>query len=152
MSLWKKLLMKINILNCNTIHIYTDGACRENPGPAGCGVILIYNSHIKEYSEYIGKATNNIAELTAIKIGLEALKSKNIPIVIYSDSSYSIGVLSQNWKPKKNKMLILKIKDLIHSFDNIKFVKVKGHSGDKHNERADKIANLAVKQHIDAYQ
>ena len=136
----------------NKIHIYTDGACSGNPGPAGYGAILIYNSHVKEFSDYIGKATNNIAELTAIKIGLEAVKNKNIPVIIYSDSSYSIGVLSNGWKAKKNKELIQEIKSLILTFENIEFVKVKGHSDNKLNERADKIANLAVKQHINAYQ
>ena len=135
-----------------TIHIYTDGACSGNPGPAGYGAILIYNSHVKEFSEYIGKATNNIAELTAIKIGLEAVKNKNIPVVIYSDSSYSIGVLSNGWKAKKNKELIQEIKSLMLTFESIEFVKVKGHSDNKLNERADKIANLAIKQHIDAYR
>ncbi len=135
-----------------TIHIYTDGACSGNPGPAGYGVILIYNSHVKEFSEYIGEATNNIAELTAIKVGLEAVKTKNIPIIIYSDSSYSIGVLSSGWKAKKNKELIQKIKSLIQTFENIEFMKVKGHSDNKLNERVDKIANLAVRQHLDAYQ
>ena len=134
------------------IHIYTDGACSGNPGPAGYGAILIYNSHVKEFSEYIGEATNNIAELTAIKKGLEAVKNKNIPVVIYSDSSYSIGVLSNGWKAKKNKELIQEIKSLMLTFESIEFVKVKGHSDNKLNERADKIANLAVKQHIDAYR
>ena len=136
----------------NKIHIYTDGACRGNPGPAAYGSILVYNSHVKEFSDYIGKATNNIAELIAIKKGLEAVKNKKIPVVIYSDSSYSIGVLSKGWKPKKNKELIQEIKSLMLTFENIKFVKVKGHSGNKLNERADQIANLAIKQHIDAWE
>jgi len=113
---------------------------------------MVYNGHIKELSEYIGKATCNIAELTAIKKGLEAVKNKKLPVIIYSDSSYSIGVLSKDWKAKKNKALIQEIKSLIQTFEDIEFVKVEGHSDDKMNQRADKIANLAVKQHLDAYQ
>jgi len=115
-------------------------------------VVMVYNGHVKEFSEYIGEATNNIAELTAIKKGLEAVKNKNFPVIIYSDSDYSIGVLSKDWKAKKNKELIQEIKSFIQTFENIEFVKVEGHSDDKLNARADKIANLAVKQHVDAYR
>jgi ribonuclease HI len=76
------------------IHVFTDGACSGNPGPAGVGVVLYYNEHKKEISKFIGNATNNIAELTAIKIGLEAIKStyRNLPVIIYTDSAYSLKI------------------------------------------------------------
>jgi len=126
--------------NNNTVHMYTDGACRGNPGPAGSGIYMKYNEHKKEISEYIGHATNNIAELKAIKIGLESLNIKDKPIVIYSDSAYCIGLFTKDWKPKANKELISEMKKLIDKFDDIKFVKVKGHSTNYGNNKADELA------------
>ena len=58
------------------IRIYTDGACSGNPGPAGIGVVMQYGQHRKEISRYVGTATNNIAELEAIKVGLQSVKNK----------------------------------------------------------------------------
>jgi ribonuclease HI len=130
----------------NCIKIYTDGASSGNPGPAGIGVLLIYEKNKKEISEYIGIATNNIAELTAIKRALAELKRKDLPVRIFSDSSYSIGLLTQNWKPKKNIALVKEIKALMARFSNLKFIKVKGHSGIKENEVADFLATSAIKK------
>jgi len=141
----------IDVSEPNVIFIFTDGACSGNPGPAAWGAVLIYNNHIKEFSEFIGDATNNIAELTAIKKALEKITKNDIPIKLYVDSDYSIGVLTKNWKAKANSELISKTKELINSFNNISFYKVKGHAGVKFNERADKLACLAIKQHQDAY-
>ena len=135
----------------DVIHIFTDGACSGNPGPAAWGAVLIFNNHIKEFSEFIGDATNNIAELTAIKSALEKVKDRDIPIKVYVDSDYSIGVLTKDWKIKANKNLISEIRKLIKSFKDISFQKVDGHTGIKFNERADKLARLAIKQHQDAY-
>ncbi|MCK5348909.1 MAG: hypothetical protein KAJ25_05940, partial [Desulfobacula sp.] len=78
----------------NCIKIYTDGASSGNPGPSGIGILLIYGENKKEISKYIGMATNNIAELTAIKVALEELKRVDLPVRIFSDSSYSIGLLT----------------------------------------------------------
>ena len=141
----------LDISEPDVIHIFTDGACSGNPGPAAWGAVLIYNNHIKEFSEFIGDATNNIAELAAIKNALTKVKRKEIPIRVYVDSDYSIGVLTKNWKVKANRELVLEIKKLINSFDDISFYKVKGHAGIKFNERADQLACLAIKQHQDAY-
>jgi len=141
----------LDISESDVIHIFTDGACSGNPGPAAWGAVLIYNNHIKEFSEFIGDATNNIAELTAIKNALTKVKKNDIPIKVYVDSDYSIGVLTKDWKVKANRELVLEIKKLINSFDDISFYKVKGHAGIKFNERADQLACLAIKQHQDAY-
>ncbi len=141
----------LDISEPDVIHIFTDGACSGNPGPAAWGAVLIYNNHIKEFSEFIGDATNNIAELTAIKNALTKVKKNDIPIKVYVDSDYSIGVLTKDWKVKANRELVLEIKKLINSFDDISFYKVKGHAGIKFNERADQLACLAIKQHQDAY-
>jgi ribonuclease HI len=130
------------------IKIYADGACSGNPGPSGCGVYLQYGDHTKEFSVYIGNQTNNIAELSAIKIALENLKVYYIPISIYTDSQYSIGVLSLGWKAKANVELIGKIKKLMDKFSDIEFIKVKGHSGDYGNEIVDKLAVKAYQPYI----
>ena len=143
--------IKFEFAEPDVIHVFTDGACSGNPGPAAWGAVLIYNNHLKELSEFIGDATNNVAELTAIKSALEKITDKNIPTKVYVDSDYAIGVLTKNWKIKANKDLISEIKELIKKFKKIEFLKVDGHTGIKFNERADKLARLAIKQHQDAY-
>jgi len=133
------------------INIYTDGACSGNPGPAGIGVCILYGINknpAKTISMNIGNGTNNIAELSAIKISLEYVIKNNDPnkdeIIIYTDSQYCIGALSKNWKIKTNEVLIITIKRLISQIKNIKFIKVKGHSISKYNNIADKLAVKAI--------
>ena len=130
----------------NCIKIYTDGASSGNPGPSGIGILLIYEEKRKEISKYIGQATNNIAELTAIKVALEELKRHDLPVRIFSDSSYSIGLLTKGWKPQKNRELVSDIRVLIKKFSDLCFIKVKGHSGIKENEVADFLATSAIKK------
>ncbi len=129
----------------DAVCIYTDGASSGNPGPSGIGVFFRFGEHEKELSRYIGIATNNIAELEAIQAALMELKTTRKPVRIFTDSSYSYGVLSLNWKPRKNIELINSIKMKMRSFDDIKLIKIKGHSGYKENERADYLASMAVK-------
>lgn len=130
----------------NCIKIYTDGASSGNPGPAGIGALLIYKENKKEISRYIGKATNNIAELTAIKSALDELKRRDLPVRVFSDSSYAIGVLTKGWKARANQQLVNQTIKLIASFDDLKLVKVKGHAGIKENEVADYLATSAIKK------
>ena len=130
----------------NTIIIYTDGASSGNPGPAGIGAVLVFNGKKKEISEFIGTATNNIAELTAIEKALEKLKRKDLPVRLFTDSTYCAGLLSKGWRPKKNIDLINRIKNLIHEFKDFKIIKVKGHAGIELNERADVLATSAIKK------
>lgn len=132
----------------NCIKIYTDGASSGNPGPSGIGILLIYGENKKEISKSIGMATNNIAELTAIKMGLETLTRVDLPVRIFSDSSYSIGLLTKDWKPKKNQDLVRKIKILMNRFNDLAIIKVKGHSGIKENEVADFLATSAIKKDL----
>jgi len=127
------------------VHIYTDGASSGNPGPSGIGVVLIYGSQRKEIGEYIGEATNNIAELLAIQKGLAAVKKKNLPVRVYTDSSYALGVLTRNWKAKKNQELIAAIRNDMAAFENLRLVKVEGHKGVVENEHADRLAVAATK-------
>ena len=126
------------------IHIYTDGASSGNPGPSGIGALLIYHENQKQISQSIGIATNNIAELSAIKIAISHLKRYDLPVRIFSDSSYAIGVLTKESQPQANKKLVLEIRHLIQNFKEIKFIKVKGHAGIKENEVADFLATSAI--------
>jgi len=129
----------------DTICIFTDGASSGNPGPSGIGILLRFGKYEKEISKYIGNATNNIAELEAIKTGLLELKKTNLPVRIFTDSSYAYGMLILGWKPKKNSKLIKSIKDIMLKFNNLKLIKVKGHGNIEGNERADFLATAAIK-------
>lgn len=130
----------------DVIAVWTDGACSGNPGPSGAGVLLIDNGTRRELSEYLGDGTNNIAELTAILRGLSMVDpgQRQRHVVVYTDSSYSIGVLSKPWKPKKNIELIAQIRELIKTFRHVRFHKVAGHSGIPENERTDVLATTAI--------
>jgi ribonuclease HI len=130
----------------NAIRIHTDGACSGNPGPAGIGVVLQYRQHRKEISRYIGEATNNIAEMEAIRAGLQSVKNRNLPVVLFTDSSYALGVLIKGWKAKENQSLIRQVKALISKFEKLRIVKIKGHAGHPENERADQLAVEAVQR------
>jgi ribonuclease HI len=128
----------------DVIHAFTDGASSGNPGPAGIGILLRFNGHEKEISRNIGTNTNNVAELEAIRVALTEIKKRELPVRVYTDSSYAIGVLSRNWKAKKNTDLIDGIKTLMSCFSNLTFVKVEGHAGIEENERADHLATSAI--------
>lgn len=133
-----------DISSDDAVCIYTDGASSGNPGPSGIGVWLKYKNHEKSISRYIGNSTNNIAELEAIKVGLNEVKKKDLPVRIFTDSSYAHGLLTLNWKAHKNKELVESIRKLMSGFTQLKFVKVKGHSGVHGNELADQLAVKAI--------
>lgn len=143
----KKLQAEENV-DPEGIQIFTDGASAGNPGPSGIGVILRFGRHEKEISEYIGQATNNIAELKAIQAGLQALKNTALPVQIFTDSRYAYGVLALGWKARANKVLVESIKKTMGKFENIRIIKVPGHAGLKDNERADFLATSAIKNHV----
>lgn len=113
----------------------------------GIGVYAIYNGKAIQHSAYIGKGTNNIAELTAIKFALEKLlKYSRTPIRIFTDSQYCVGILTLGWKAKVNIDLIHSIKEIIPGYDNIKIKWIKGHSISEGNQIADEIAVAARKE------
>lgn len=128
----------------NAIHVWTDGACTGNPGPAGAGVVIVDGKERRELSEYLGQGTNNIAELTAILRGLESVADRKRPVVVYSDSQYSIGLLTQGWKAKANVELVEQLRALCRQFADLRFVKVAGHAGIPLNERTDQLAREAI--------
>ena len=137
------------------LNIYTDGACKGNPGIGGWGAILKYGDKIKEINGFSNNTTNNIMELTAV---IEALKQLNrkCDIIITTDSNYvkngitdwiynwkSNGWKTANKRPVKNKNLWVEL-DLLASEQNITWKWIKGHSGHPENERADELANEAI--------
>jgi ribonuclease HI len=128
----------------DVIYIFTDGASAGNPGPSGIGVVMRYGQHDKEISKYIGIATNNIAELKAIEKGLLSVKNTDLPVRLFTDSNYAYGVLALGWKTRKNKDIVASVKRTISKFKDLKFIKVKGHSGHEGNERADFLARTAI--------
>lgn len=136
------------------IEIFTDGASSGNPGPGGYGVILRSGKHYKELSEGFRKTTNNRMELLAVIKGLEALKSINQNVMIYSDSKYVIDSIEKRWLQgwvkkgfagKKNKDLWLRYLE-VSKLHVVKFIWVRGHAGHPENERCDELAVAAGKQ------
>ena len=137
------------------IYIYTDGACRGNPGPGGWGALLKYENHTKEIKGGSLLTTNNIMELTAVIESLNQLKFKS-KVVVTTDSAYvknGITTWIHNWKlkgwktaskkPVKNKELWMKL-DALSSKHDILWKWVKGHSGNPDNDRADFLANQGI--------
>lgn len=135
--------------------IYTDGACRGNPGKGGWGAILRYKGTIKELHGGERDTTNNRMELMAAISALEALK-KPCVVHLYTDSKYVLDGITKwlpNWKkagwktaakkPVKNEDLWQRL-DLVIQTHTIDWRWVKGHSGNQGNERADALANLGV--------
>lgn len=139
----------------HTIEIFTDGACKGNPGPGGWGVLLRLGEH--EKSLYGGElqTTNNRMELTAAIRGLEALK-KPAPVLLTTDSEYVMKGIREwmpNWKkrgwktasrqPVKNADLWMQLDALVNQHQ-VQWRWVKGHSGHRENDLADELANLGV--------
>lgn len=128
---------------------YTDGACRGNPGPAGSGVVLrLADGRTAEASRSLGRATNNVGELTAIGIALELLDAGEVPpdgpVAVLTDSDYSHGVLCRGWKAKANAELIAGLRTALAARPGVEIHWVAGHAGIAGNERADQLANAGV--------
>lgn len=121
------------------IYLYTDGAASGNPGPGGYGVVLICGEHRKELSGGFALTTNNRMELLALIKGLEAIKWKGADVRVFSDSSYVIKTITQNWKRKKNTDLWDRFDSLKGDF-NLTYNWIKGHAGQEENERCDRLA------------
>ena len=147
-------------MNKPKVKIYTDGACSNNPGEGGYGIVLMYRTKedkviSKEFSKGFKLTTNNRMELLAVIDALNLLK-KPCEIELYSDSKYVIDAINQGWlkswqeknwksstkKPVKNIDLWQKYLKAQEPHD-IKFIWVKGHNDNEFNEKCDKLAVLA---------
>jgi ribonuclease HI len=128
---------------------FTDGACRGNPGPAGAGVYVEFpDGRRLRLAADLGQGTNNIAELTAIILGIERLEEAGWlpgePVRVLTDSSYSIGVLQSGWKAKANQELVRRARNKLAAHPTVRLEKVAGHAGIPGNEEADRLANAGV--------
>ncbi len=134
------------------VDIYTDGACRGNPGPGGFGAILVFAGIEKEFSGGEAQTTNNRMELLAAITALSALKEP-CAVTLYSDSKYLVDAINQNWvygwrkkgwkksngKPALNIDLWERLLTLLETH-RVRFIWVKGHNGHPYNERCDRLA------------
>ena len=140
------------------LEIWTDGACKGNPGVGGWGALLRYGDKSKELFGGELETTNNRMEMMAVIQALQAIKKKPTTIRLHVDSQYvkkgltewMSGWIARGWKnadkkPVKNQDLWQELKQL-SSEHVIEWIWVKGHAGDPGNERADELANLGVEQ------
>jgi ribonuclease HI len=139
----------------NEVIIYTDGACKGNPGIGGWGAVLKYKDKNKKIYGYQDNTTNNRMELTAAIKALDILKEKS-QVVLYTDSKYVMngitlwidGWKKNHWKTSSKKIVknidLWKLVDSLNSFHIVEWKWVKGHSGNTGNEIADELANLAI--------
>ena len=140
-----------------TVHMWTDGACKGNPGPGGWGVLMTYGEHTRELFGGEPVTTNNRMELLAVIRGLEALNRPSL-VHLHVDSAYVMNGMTKwihGWKrngwrtagkqPVKNAELWQELEELGGRHE-VSWEWVKGHAGDPGNERADQLANLGVEQ------
>ena len=144
-------------MTADTIYIYSDGACKGNPGAGGWGALLVAGGHRKEISGGKANTTNNRMEMTAVIRALESLKRPST-VEVHTDSQYVQKGISEwmpgwkrrNWrtadgKPVKNQDLWLQL-DALSQLHRIEWKWVRGHAGHPENERADELANQGVLQ------
>lgn len=142
-----------------TVTIYTDGACSGNPGPGGWGAVLLFKDQSKELSGGERETTNQRMELQAVIGALGALKVTDWEVTVYSDSAYVVNAFQQKWldnwqkngwrnskkEPVANQDLWQQLLVLTRQ-NRVNLLKVKGHAGDKYNERCDELARQAIKE------
>ena len=139
-----------------SIKVYTDGACKGNPGPGGWGVYIKFNNEEKDLYGGNHETTNNQMEMQAALEALKYLKDEDEAIKLYTDSNYLRQGITDwihkwklnNWrtaakKPVANRDLWIEISDLNEKM-NVEWNWVKGHAGDPGNERADQLANMGA--------
>ena len=134
------------------VEIYTDGACKGNPGPGGWSAVIVYGGEEKELSGGEAATTNNRMELIGAISGLGALKEP-CEVTLYSDSKYLVDAVNLGWarswksrgwvkadkKPALNKDLWQKLLELLE-IHKVTLIWVKGHAGHSYNERCDRLA------------
>jgi len=137
------------------VDIWTDGACKGNPGPGGWGALLRWGAHERELFGGERETTNNRMELTAVIEGLRAL-TRDVPVTLHVDSQYVMNGVTRwlpgwkrnGWRTSDKKPV--KNQDLWQALDaelarhTVTWLWVKGHAGDPGNEKADELANRGV--------
>jgi ribonuclease HI len=143
----------------NRVTIYTDGGSSGNPGPGGYGAVQIYNGTIKELTGGFRFTTNNRMELMGVIVALRELEYRDLPVTVYTDSSYVVNGITKGWakkwrsnnwiksdkQPALNPDLWGELLDLAAELD-VTFVWVRGHAGNTLNERCDELAVSSTKQ------
>ena len=129
----------------NRVVIYTDGGARNNPGPAGAGVVMVDGEKKVELKKYIGERTNNWAEYEAIILALSEVKKRGLAgreIEIRMDSKLAVEQISGNWKIKEPglRRQAAKVRALLAGFSSYTFV----HIPREENEEADALVNEAI--------
>ena len=134
--------------------VYTDGSSRGNPGPGGYGVVLLSSKgHKKELSQGYKLTTNNRMELLSVIIALNAIKPGCDRIIVFSDSKYVVDAINKKWvynwerkgfAKKKNPDLWRQYLEAEKKHSSILYEWVKGHDGNKYNERCDQLAVKAA--------
>lgn len=138
------------------VHIYTDGAAKGNPGPAGYGVVMemVGTPYKKEFYEGFRLSTNNRMELLAVIVGLEKLKKPKTKVLVVSDSKYVVDAVEKRWvfqwekinfKAKKNPDLWMRFLK-VYRKHQVDFQWIKGHNNHPQNERCDQLAVMASQQ------
>jgi len=131
--------------NIGVHEFFTDGACSGNPGRCGWGFLMRTSSDYYEAFQFLGIGTNNIAELMAIKAALDHVPDPDAVILIHTDSNYSLGVITKDWKAKANVELVDTLRKQMRQYKKRpQIIKVKGHSGHPLNERADFLATSSI--------
>lgn len=143
----------IGELTGRAVLCFTDGACKGNPGPAGSGAVVEAPGGPRvERSLSLGRATNNVAELTAVRAALDILDESEVPadaeVAVFTDSKYTMGVLTQGWKAKANAALIADLRTRLKARPGVTVYWIAGHVGVDGNERADALANAGVEASI----
>lgn len=135
------------------VNIFTDGACRGNPGPGGYGIVLewIGKGYRKEFYEGFRRTTNNRMELLAVIVALEKLRNSGTNVMIFSDSKYVVDSVNKGWvfNWEKKGYVGKKNDDLWRRFlkiyrqHHVGFTWIKGHNQHPENERCDQLAVMA---------
>jgi ribonuclease HI len=126
------------------IQIYTDGACVPNPGRGGWGFVVVEGGYVV-FEHYGGeiRTTNNCMEMTAIIEAMQWIPG-GLRAVVYSDSDYCVKVITGRWKAKKNLGLVKRARKLLrHTKTELRWIK--GHNGNRWNEKADELAGKGVR-------
>jgi ribonuclease HI len=134
--------------------VFTDGACRGNPGPAGAAAVLVDRAARHEATRGFARSTNNVAELTGLLLGLGLLREAHARAarrtwVVYTDSQYARNVVMGTWKARANQGLVQEVRDAVAAAEKELCVRIElrwcpAHCGLEWNEKADRLSVQAA--------